>query len=92
MDLDPFVGSLKVENCQKIRNFDTCLFSNSHFSESIGFTSFIKVLIDTFFLYNGLWIEIASSLHNQQTFHDGPKMPKSATFIDILSIFKLIKF
>ena len=33
-------------------------------------------------------IDIASILHNQQNFPDRPKMPKSATVMDILSTFK----
>ena len=50
MGLDPCVGILINPKAPKNIKFDISRFSNSYFSMPIGLTSFIRILIDSFFL------------------------------------------
>ena len=63
-----------------------------HLSITIGFTSFIKVFVDSCYLSKGLPIENHCFSQYQPILHDRPKTPKPATVMDILLIFKLIIF
>ena len=73
MDLDRCVGILIVQKKRKdVGTFDLSLNSKYDFSIAIGFTSSIKVVIDSFPTMEGFPLEMLRFLNNQEVFHDYP--------------------